>query len=58
MEKEHVNEEAGVQTLDAAIDQDRDIFLLRQLDDLNDPLDRPMYLKVTSALKIGGLEYN
>jgi hypothetical protein len=45
-EEERVNEEAGVQTLEA--DQDRDTFLPRPSDDPNDPLNWPMYLKVTS----------
>lgn len=46
-QKENVNEEAGTQTLDAAIDQDRDTFLPRPSDDPNDPLNWPIYLKVT-----------
>jgi hypothetical protein len=49
-QKENVNE-AGAQTSDAAIDQDRDTFLPRPSDDPNDPLNWPMYLKVTCFLK-------
>jgi hypothetical protein len=34
---------------EVSVDQDRDTFLPRPSDDLNDPLNWPMYLKVSNC---------
>jgi hypothetical protein len=45
-EKGHPTADNAVDRVDAAVDQDRDTFLLRPSDDPNDPLNFPLWLKV------------
>jgi hypothetical protein len=46
-EKGNVAERTNVVRAEIAIDEDRDTFLPRPSDDPNDPLNWPMYLKVS-----------